>query len=129
MKAVTALDIHNLYIFILWFNLKINFDSLTLVRNFLFWNCLLKTEFINVVILQDFLIDKLWVHDEFDTYVEFNNDIAVIKVMRKNGRGMKWVVPWTFQKIFSWIYDEFYSELYWVFHELTMIFYHEYFMN
>ncbi|XP_063595019.1 uncharacterized protein LOC134771996 isoform X1 [Penaeus indicus] len=38
---------------------------------------------------EDFQIEKLWVHDEFDTTVEFNNDIAVLKVARKNGRGIR----------------------------------------
>ena len=38
---------------------------------------------------QDFLIDKVLVHDEFDTTTEFNNDLAVIKVMSKNGRTLR----------------------------------------
>ncbi|CAL4061058.1 unnamed protein product, partial [Meganyctiphanes norvegica] len=38
---------------------------------------------------EDFLIEKIFVHDEFDTNVEFNNDIAILKVSRKNGRGIK----------------------------------------
>ncbi|KAK7071589.1 Neurotrypsin [Halocaridina rubra] len=38
---------------------------------------------------EDFLIEKLWLHDEFDTTVEFNNDIAILKVARKNGRGIR----------------------------------------
>ncbi|KAF2348850.1 Serine proteases trypsin domain [Trinorchestia longiramus] len=38
---------------------------------------------------KDYLVDKLWVHDEFDTNIEFNNDIAVLKIMRVNGRGLQ----------------------------------------
>ncbi|XP_066954752.1 uncharacterized protein [Macrobrachium rosenbergii] len=38
---------------------------------------------------EDFQIEKLWVHDEFDTTVEFNNDLAILKVARKNGRGIR----------------------------------------
>nr|XP_045609884.1 uncharacterized protein LOC123765380 [Procambarus clarkii] len=38
---------------------------------------------------EDFQIEKLWMHDDFDMTVEFNNDIAVLKVGRKNGRGIR----------------------------------------
>ncbi|XP_071549205.1 uncharacterized protein [Panulirus ornatus] len=38
---------------------------------------------------EDFDIEKLWMHEEFDTTVEFNNDIAILKVARKNGRGIR----------------------------------------
>ncbi|XP_069961476.1 neurotrypsin-like [Cherax quadricarinatus] len=38
---------------------------------------------------EDFQIEKLWMHEDFDTTVEFNNDLAVLKVARKNGRGIR----------------------------------------
>ncbi|XP_042209565.1 urokinase-type plasminogen activator-like [Homarus americanus] len=38
---------------------------------------------------EDFQIEKLWMHDEFDTTVEFNNDLAILKVTRKGGRGIR----------------------------------------
>ncbi|MCL4156835.1 UNVERIFIED_CONTAM: hypothetical protein GTU68_040936, partial [Idotea baltica] len=38
---------------------------------------------------QDFAIDKLYVHDDFDTKIEFNNDVALLKLVRRNGRGIR----------------------------------------
>ncbi|XP_076064656.1 uncharacterized protein LOC143038876 [Oratosquilla oratoria] len=38
---------------------------------------------------EDFNIEKLYVHDEYDTTVEYNNDIALLKVQRRNGRGIR----------------------------------------
>ena len=46
-------------------------------------------KFLLIYVFQDFLIEKLWVHDEFDTTVDFNNDIALIRVARRNGRGIR----------------------------------------
>ncbi|KAL7644494.1 UNVERIFIED_CONTAM: hypothetical protein RMT77_005326 [Armadillidium vulgare] len=38
---------------------------------------------------EDFFIEKLFVHDDFDTKVEFNNDFAVIKIAKRSGRGIR----------------------------------------
>lgn len=39
--------------------------------------------------LQEYFIDKLWRHEEFGLYSFNDNDIALVKVEAKDGRGIR----------------------------------------
>ncbi|XP_047496042.1 neurotrypsin-like [Penaeus chinensis] len=38
---------------------------------------------------QEFEIDKVWVHERYEEHDRFDNDIALIKIQRRNGRGFR----------------------------------------
>ena len=38
---------------------------------------------------EEFTVDRLFFHEEFGTDVHLNNDIALIRVKAKNGRGIR----------------------------------------